>query len=127
MRLLTTEWLIADIEGDQRGKAFTFCFCYYNFLHRATLLSLTAAAVKRSEDLVRIRQIFIPELIIKLHFMLFSSRKVIPEYVPFPLLVVYSVIDGFLTLYLPILGHSLHHQEPQTRSRPGSRNAEVWR
>ncbi|PPR04880.1 hypothetical protein CVT26_012721, partial [Gymnopilus dilepis] len=83
MRLLTTEWLIADIEGDQR-----------------------AAAVKRSEDLVRIRQIFIPELIIKLHFMLFSSRKVIPENLKRALDLVNVVADARYNLYDDFVGGS---------------------
>lgn len=52
-RLLTTEWLIADSE---RGTTD-----------------------KRAKELLRIRQIYIPELIIRLHAMLYSSRARIPE------------------------------------------------
>ena len=38
---------------------------------------------ERRKDLIRIRQIYIPELIIRLHFLLFDSRHFIPEYVLF--------------------------------------------
>jgi hypothetical protein len=41
---------------------------------------------RRLRDLLRIRQIFVPELIFRLHTMLFDSHWKIPEYVtlPFP-------------------------------------------
>ena len=39
---------------------------------------------KRVRELVRIRQIFVPELIIRLHSMLYVSRTRIPESVSFP-------------------------------------------
>lgn len=36
---------------------------------------------QRRRELIRIRQIYIPELIIRLHFLLFTSRHRIPEFV----------------------------------------------
>ena len=36
---------------------------------------------RRRRELIRIRQIYIPELIIRLHALLFTSRQWIPEYV----------------------------------------------
>ena len=42
---------------------------------------------ERRKDLIRIRQIYIPELIIRLHFLLFDSRHFIPEYVSFPFFI----------------------------------------
>lgn len=38
-------------------------------------------ADRRGRELARIRQIFIPELILRLHGLLISSRTHIPEYV----------------------------------------------
>lgn len=38
-------------------------------------------AAKRARDLVRIRQIYIPELIVRLHATLVNSRSRLPEYV----------------------------------------------
>ena len=37
---------------------------------------------RRRRELIRIRQIYVPELIIRLHSLLFTSRQWIPEYVP---------------------------------------------
>ena len=56
--LLTTEWLVADSERS-RGD-------------------------RRTRELTRIRQIYIPELIIRLHAMLYTSRTRIPEFVSLP-------------------------------------------
>lgn len=53
MKLLTTEWLVSDvsrIDGDRRRK-----------------------------ELIRVRQIFIPELVIKLHKILYDSRTRFPK------------------------------------------------
>lgn len=36
---------------------------------------------RRRRDLARIRQIFIPEFILRLHYCLYKSRRHIPEYV----------------------------------------------
>lgn len=44
------------------------------------------AANKRQDERIRIRQIYVPELIIRLHYLLYSSRQHIPGYVlPAPL------------------------------------------
>ncbi|KAK7023754.1 nuclear pore complex protein [Favolaschia claudopus] len=52
-KLLTSDWLVSDVE-DGRGD-------------------------RRRRDLIRIRQIYVPELIIRLHFLLFSSRVQFPQ------------------------------------------------
>ncbi|KAJ7905257.1 107-domain-containing protein [Mycena olivaceomarginata] len=52
-KLLTSEWLVSDVEDDGGDR--------------------------RRRDLIRIRQIYIPELIIRLHFLLFASRAQFPE------------------------------------------------
>jgi len=48
---------------------------------------------RRKRELVRIRQIFIPELIFRLHHLLYTSRKWIPEYVPPLLATNYSILN----------------------------------
>lgn len=53
IKLLTTEWLVSDvsrIDGDRRRR-----------------------------ELIRVRQIFIPELVIKLHSILYDSRTRFPK------------------------------------------------
>lgn len=55
VKLLTTEWLVSDvsrIDGDRRRR-----------------------------ELIRVRQIFIPELVIRLHSALYDSRTRFPKYV----------------------------------------------
>lgn len=44
-------------------------------------------ADRRLRELIRIRQIFVPELIIRLHAMLYTSRVKIPEYVLSPRII----------------------------------------
>ncbi|EEB88565.1 hypothetical protein MPER_13537, partial [Moniliophthora perniciosa FA553] len=51
-KLLTSEWLVTDVE--------------------------TLGGDTRRRELIRIRQIYIPELIIRLHFILFNSRHKFP-------------------------------------------------
>ncbi|KAG2002400.1 nuclear pore complex protein [Coprinopsis cinerea AmutBmut pab1-1] len=53
VQLLTTEWLVVETE-------------HYG-------------ADRRTRELIRIRQIYIPELIIRLHFLLFESRHYFPD------------------------------------------------
>ena len=57
LKLLTTDWLVLDLP---RG------------------------AERRRRDLARIRQIYVPELVLRLHVLLVGSRNRIPECVPFP-------------------------------------------
>ncbi|EDQ98148.1 uncharacterized protein LACBIDRAFT_309794 [Laccaria bicolor S238N-H82] len=74
-RLLTTEWLVSDVEnpGDELDE--------------------------RRKDLIRIRQIYIPELIIRLHFLLFDSRHFIPENLKRALQLANIVADSRYQLY----------------------------
>ncbi|KAJ7118836.1 nuclear pore protein 84/107 [Mycena epipterygia] len=72
-KLLTSEWLVSDVEeggGDRRRR-----------------------------DLIRIRQIYVPELIIRLHFLLFSSRAQFPENLKRALELANVVADSRYKLY----------------------------
>lgn len=73
VRLLTTEWLVPDGE---RG-----------------------AGDRRTKELLRIRQVFVPELIIRLHAMLFSSRTRIPGNLKHALELANIVADSRYRLY----------------------------
>ncbi|KAI0804804.1 nuclear pore protein 84/107 [Irpex lacteus] len=73
IRLLTTDWLISDAERDQD--------------------------IRRSRDLVRIRAILIPELILRLHTILFESRYRIPENLKHTLDLANIVADSRYRLY----------------------------
>jgi hypothetical protein len=101
-RLLTTEWLVSDVENP--GGSFVPLGVTLDY----TLTTILDELDERRKDLIRIRQIYIPELIIRLHFLLFDSRHFIPEYVYFPFF-----------LHLPSLFSSLlitlSAQKPQTR------------
>ncbi|OBZ72749.1 hypothetical protein A0H81_06689 [Grifola frondosa] len=72
-KLLTTDWLVSDVEhrGDDR----------------------------RRHDLIRIRQIYVPELIIRLHVMLTASRGRIPENLKHSFALVNVVADSRYKLY----------------------------
>ena len=72
LQLLTTEWLV---DTEDRGCKSP---CVFRIATR--VLNLIPAD-RRTRELVRIRQIYIPELIIRLHFILFESRQYIPQYV----------------------------------------------
>ncbi|KAJ2925851.1 hypothetical protein H1R20_g11243, partial [Candolleomyces eurysporus] len=72
-KLLTTEWLVSDVEQ--------------------------MAGDRRRRDLIRIRQIFIPEIIIRLHFTLVNSRQWIPENLKRALELVNIVADSRYKLY----------------------------
>ncbi|KAJ6459798.1 nuclear pore protein 84/107 [Mycena vitilis] len=72
-KLLTSEWLVSDVEeggGDRRRR-----------------------------DLIRIRQIYVPELIIRLHFLLFASRAQFPENLKRALELANIVADSRYKLY----------------------------
>ncbi|KAH8091774.1 nuclear pore protein 84/107 [Cristinia sonorae] len=73
VKLLTTEWLVS--EGPQEGGE------------------------RRNRDLVRIRQIFIPEFILRLHNILFRSRRHIPENLRQCLELANIVADSRYKLY----------------------------
>ncbi|KAF5389351.1 hypothetical protein D9757_004360 [Collybiopsis confluens] len=72
VKLLTSEWLVSDVEtaGDSRRRA-----------------------------LIRIRQIYIPELVIRLHFTLFNSRHQFPGNLKSLLRLVNVVADSRYKLY----------------------------
>lgn len=72
VQLLTTEWLVTDAAkiGD-----------------------------RRSRDLQRIRQIYIPELVIRLHFTLLNSREWIPDNLKRALQLANVVADSRYKLY----------------------------
>ncbi|KAJ7771524.1 nuclear pore protein 84/107 [Mycena metata] len=72
-KLLTSEWLVSDVEiggGDRRRR-----------------------------ELIRIRQIYVPELIIRLHFLLFASRTQFPENLKRALELANVVADSRYKLY----------------------------
>ncbi|THU96793.1 hypothetical protein K435DRAFT_754578 [Dendrothele bispora CBS 962.96] len=72
-KLLTSEWLVADVEqtgGDARRRA-----------------------------LIRIRQIYVPELIIRLHFILLNSRHRFPENLKTAMKLANIVADSRYKLY----------------------------
>jgi nuclear pore complex protein Nup107 len=50
VKLLTSDWMMGDETGD-----------------------------RRSRELTRVRQIYVPELILRLHVMLYASREHVPE------------------------------------------------
>ncbi|RPD76536.1 hypothetical protein L226DRAFT_460097 [Lentinus tigrinus ALCF2SS1-7] len=73
IKLLTTDWLMSEVEvnnGDRRRR-----------------------------DLARIRQIYIPELIIRLHSIMVNSRSRIPENIKNALSLVNIVADSRYRLY----------------------------
>ncbi|KAI0795934.1 nuclear pore protein 84/107 [Abortiporus biennis] len=73
IKLLTTEWLIPDM--DRNG------------------------ADQRTRQLVRIRQIYIPVLIIRLHEILYDSRRKLPENLKHALMLANIVADSRYRLY----------------------------
>ena len=76
MKLLTTEWLVSDVDLIVEGY-----YCFTLLVHVYIEFLFLNAESRRQFELIRIRQIYVPELIIRLHNMLFTSRQMIPEYV----------------------------------------------
>ncbi|KAI0653097.1 nuclear pore protein 84/107 [Cubamyces menziesii] len=74
VKLLTTDWLVSDAETRPSNA-------------------------KRHRDLVRIRQIYIPELILRLHTILVASRGRVPENLKHALSLVNVVADSRYRLY----------------------------
>ncbi|KAF7298503.1 Nuclear pore complex protein [Mycena kentingensis (nom. inval.)] len=72
-KLLMSEWLVGDVD--------------------------LAMAGRRERDLVRIRQIFVPELIIRLHFVLYASRVQFPGNLKRALEFANVVADSRYRLY----------------------------
>ncbi|KAF9557921.1 hypothetical protein CPC08DRAFT_819621 [Agrocybe pediades] len=75
VRLLTVEWLIAEEEAEDDAEK------------------------QRQNELARIRQIYVPELIIRLHYILFGSRKLIPQNLKRALELANIVADARYKLY----------------------------
>ncbi|GJE90630.1 nuclear pore complex protein [Phanerochaete sordida] len=73
VRLLTTEWLVPD--------------------------SARGSSDRRTKELLRIRQIYVPELVIRLHAMLYSSRARIPGNLKHALELANIVADSRYRLY----------------------------
>lgn len=76
--MLTSEWLVTDVEvpgGDARRR-----------------------------ELIRIRQIFIPELVLRIHFMLVGSRRQMPGNLKRALHLVNVVADSRYKLYEDFIG-----------------------
>ncbi|KAI0363800.1 hypothetical protein BV20DRAFT_957521 [Pilatotrama ljubarskyi] len=84
LKLLTTDWLVSDPETRSGGKSS---------------LGHSPGRIKRPRDLVRIRQIYVPELIIRLHATLVNSRSRIPENLKHALSLVNVVADSRYRLY----------------------------
>lgn len=76
MSLLTTDWLVIDVDG---MGITPFCLSYWLAVNVVCVFCSDRA---HQQGLVRIRRIYIPELIIQTHAMLVASRTKIPAYVP---------------------------------------------
>jgi len=74
VKLLTTEWLVSDVD-------------------------VVVEENRRRLELIRIRQIYVPELILRLHNMLFTSRHMIAENLKRALELVNIVADSRYKLY----------------------------
>jgi len=74
VKLLTTEWLVSDVD-------------------------VVVEENRRRLELIRIRQIYVPELILRLHNMLFTSRNMIAENLKRALELVNIVADSRYKLY----------------------------
>lgn len=86
LKLLTTDWLVPEAETPV-GASFIRILMFF-FWALDTYLAHGVVADRRSRELARIRQLFVPELIFRLHALLVSSRTHIPECAPisnFPL------------------------------------------
>ena len=91
-KLLTTDWLVPEGEIPSSASLSTASF----FLCTSSLIGQHPAADRRVRELARIRQLFVPELILRLHTLLVSSRTHLPE------CVVTSVPALFALSSLPI-------------------------
>ncbi|TFK71838.1 hypothetical protein BDN72DRAFT_816969 [Pluteus cervinus] len=78
VKLLSSEWLVTDVE--------------------------TPGGDRRRRELIRIRQIFIPELILRLHVLLFTSRHRIPENLKKAIDLVNVIADSRYKLYEDFVG-----------------------
>ena len=80
VRLLTAEWLVNTDEYGSKSGAYSMFLMWldsvYGLLQRELFI-----AEKRRKEMIRVRRLFIPELVIRLHSLLYASRKWFPEYV----------------------------------------------
>ena len=70
LKLLTTDWLVPEGEIPPSASLSTTNV----FLYPLSLTGQHPAADRRVRELARIRQLFVPELILRLHTLLVSSR-----------------------------------------------------
>ena len=77
-----SDWLVTD-DDDDEGQCF-------RCTGEKELVADQDADEKRCHELVRIRQIYIPELVMRLHSLLVSSRAFIPRYVLFFCVLVHG-------------------------------------
>lgn len=77
-KLLTSEWLVTEVEA--------------------------GGGDRRRQELIRIRQIYIPELIVRLHVLLFTSRRWIPTNLKQALELANVVADSRYKLYEDFVG-----------------------
>ena len=99
--------VLAEEEIPDNGLHFSVFDVPYNSLYRPSSAT-DRAAYNRQDDRAQIRQIYVPELIIRLHYILYSLRKLIPE----------SVLSVFLPAVVKLLIIALLN--PGTLNAPSS-------
>lgn len=77
VRLLTAEWLVNTDDYGASSGAYGMFLTSPNSARKVNFL----IAEKRRKEMIRVRRLFIPELVIRLHSLLFASRKWFPGYV----------------------------------------------
>lgn len=78
VKLLTTDWLVPETETPTSTSHPIHYLCDF-----CSSWGGVFAADRRARELARIRLLFVPELILRLHTLLISSRMHIPECVSF--------------------------------------------
>ncbi|KAI0294069.1 nuclear pore protein 84/107 [Multifurca ochricompacta] len=89
LKLLTTDWLVAEAETPSGMVVMTMALPFSNRIDHSVIRFLMTRVCapdrcrqkvdRRARELARIRQLFVPELILRLHDLLVSSRTHIPE------------------------------------------------
>ena len=91
LKLITTDWLVPEGETSSASHSMMPFFpCTYSLGNKHP------AADRRVRELARIRQLFVPELILRLHTLLVSSRAHLPECV---VISVPHLIRSLIPLY----------------------------
>ncbi|KAI0338793.1 hypothetical protein BDW22DRAFT_1362509 [Trametopsis cervina] len=88
-KLLTTDWLLTELERSESGIGGI----------GGAGTGTGTGTDRRARDLGRIRQIFVPELVMRLHGMLYESRTRIPENLKQALSLANTVADSRYRLY----------------------------